>query len=273
MAERDVGGVPQGAPAAAAADPHPPGFYDRLLEAAGRDALRHLSEHDSGARPEIEREKLLARTRAVVGTILAGLTPPEEIAYGAPRPWWHPRRPQAAVWRQDPPYLDRARIEEAATLYLGLPFRSPWLDRLLVDLLMATQLFSFGQGGRTMVKSGTPRQWLQGRIYSAAFWAIVALAALTLDRWGWISSVAAATALLSAALLFILETALSVPVLLRQARLFAAICEAYRPLGGVGPLHARTFAEGVAAAAAAGVVWPKPLYRILDDIHRRGGRF
>ena len=271
LAERAVGSEPAEAPAVAAPAPQ---FYDALFEAVSRDAAAHVvAQHGGDSRPDAELERLLGRARTVVDTVRAGLTPPEELAWGKARPWRHVARPQAAVWSRTAPYLDRARIEDAVAIYLALPFRSLWLDRLLVDLLVAAQLFSFGEAAGEVVKSGTPRQWLHGRLYSFAFWTIVALTALTLYRWGWISAVPAAAAGASAALLFVLETALAIPALRRQALRFEAIRAAYRPLGSPAALDTRAYAEPIAAAASAGVRWSQPLYRLLQDIHRRGGRF
>jgi hypothetical protein len=245
------------------------GFYARLEDAVARDAGNHARQAFRGKGRVEAHEALLGRSRAVLAAVAGALTPPA----GKPRPWRHERHPMRRMLRGDPPYLDRGRLHAATAEYLALPFRSAWLDRLLVDLWVATEVYSFARGSRGVAKSGTPGQWLQGRVYAAAFYGMLALAALSLVRWGWISALVGQVLAATAAVLFAVETLLSLIPLVRQGRLFAMAARIYSSLGANGPLSAETVEGQVRAAAAAGLLWPRALNALLHDIRKRGGRF
>ena len=48
------------------------------------------------------------------------------------------------VKNKDVPYIYREFVEDAVSEYLNLPFRSKIIDRLILDLLIAMELYGFG---------------------------------------------------------------------------------------------------------------------------------
>ena len=59
--------------------------------------------------------------------------------------WQHHRDPGALIVKGKAPDIDRESVLNAADDYLALPYRSPRLERTLVDMLVATEMFAFGE--------------------------------------------------------------------------------------------------------------------------------
>ena len=57
------------------------------------------------------------------------------------------------------------------------------------------------------------------------------------------------------------------------AELLGSMVDAYRELGSAGPISVGRVRSLVDKAASIGVVWPGPLFAMLDDIGARSGRF
>ena len=58
--------------------------------------------------------------------------------------WKHEQFPLTLIRNKKAPVIDRAWLEDAARAYLESPFRSQRVDRLLVDALVATEVYGFG---------------------------------------------------------------------------------------------------------------------------------
>ena len=59
----------------------------------------------------------------------------------------------------------------------------------------------------------------------------------------------------------------------KAAKLLSEMNGVYCELAPSGPYSARHIEHRARSAADKGVVWPAPLFALLDDINNRGGRF
>jgi hypothetical protein len=59
----------------------------------------------------------------------------------------------------------------------------------------------------------------------------------------------------------------------RISTMLATMNRVYLELDAAGPVSSRNFIELARKATDAGVVWPAPLFALLDDIAARSGRF
>ena len=59
--------------------------------------------------------------------------------------WEHAREPRQLIFNDKCPFIRRDLVEGGATAYLQLPYRAPALERLLVDVLVATELYGYGK--------------------------------------------------------------------------------------------------------------------------------
>lgn len=209
--------------------------------------------------------------------------------------WLHDDKPQASIRAPKFPYMDRFGLEQDAYGYLDLPYRAPLLERTIVDLLIALELFAYSKemfeklpaGLRWLSQSPLTqkhvlRQYLGGRVFGAVLFLGPAYFAATFaprlfgeTASAWIVGILVG--------LFVLELVFStirLPFAWRYQRkskrrardLLIAMAHTYSELSGDGQISTRRLREVAARAADAGVVWPKPLFLILDDNIARSGR-
>ncbi len=192
--------------------------------------------------------------------------------------------------------MARDSLESSASAYLALPYRAPLLERTLIDVLIALEMYSYGE--EMLSPRPTYLRWLPARsplhqshalvsYLSTVFWnglILLGLAYLAMNLFAplfgttaanWISGFSIGLFLLS----FILGT-LFLPFNWRQQskgrrkvrELMMAMVRAYAELGSEGSLSTKRVREVVSKAADIGVVWPGPLYAILDDNLAKTGR-
>jgi len=172
-------------------------------------------------------------------------------------PWVHNQG--AAFINKVPgkPRLYTLDIADAAAEYVNQPLRSKTFDRILLDALIASELFSFIDDPATHdLRSG----W---RIWGFAI--NLVLAAFLV----WVSSGATWAKSISA---FLIIGPFIAPMLdkrrKRMAALVLAMADAYRTLNG--PISSLSeVRHAVDAARDKGAVWPTPLWVLLDDIQAR----
>jgi hypothetical protein len=211
------------------------------------------------------------------------------------RLWSHRSQPLYDLKIKRTPSLGRQDIEAVVGSYLRLPYRAQVIDRMLVDLLIALELYGYGDEilNPVYIKGLTPTPplkqsavlgWLTEIGVGLAIWIVVALvlwglAAIRIFPGSWLLG---ANALL--ALLFLANAAWATVFLpramlaLRNRKqailgLLTQMNSVYLELRSDGPISARHIEERARKAADAGVVWPAPLFALLDDISRRDGRF
>ncbi len=210
--------------------------------------------------------------------------------------WKHDDQPHLRITQQKFPYMDRYSIEDAATSYLALPYRAPRLERTLVDLLIALELYAYCK--EMLEKPPMGFRWLNTRA------PLTQKHVLRSYIGGWFTSglillgptylavnfgprLIGETASMWIAgtfsVLFLLDRRFSTVMLpfawhaqykaRKQTRdIMMAMAHTYGELSGDGDVSTRRLREVAVKAADQGAVWPKPLFLLLDDNVARAGR-
>jgi hypothetical protein len=191
--------------------------------------------------------------------------------------------------------MDRFGIEDAATNYLDLPYRAPYLERTIVDILIALELYVYSKemlekppvGFRWMTRSPLQqkhvlRRYIGGLITGATFFLGLAY---VFAEFGprLIGNTAASWIAGALGVLWFIDlcwSTIMLPFAWRNQRkakkqtrhLMIAMAHSYGELHGDGQASTRRLREVAVRAADQGVVWPKPLFLILDDNIARTGR-
>jgi hypothetical protein len=228
---------------------------------------------------EYERDDNIRRGLEVIETAVHAVNP-DWSNRDEPKtpPYWHHRSsPRLAGKKHGEPYIMRLDVEEAAGIYLRLPFRVDGLDRLLTDMLMAAEMFSYADEVQPQLKQKLPPllAWIWNNLKSLVVGLSVAGALLWLapnsTAMQWVSGIIAGLTLLFAAYSLIVFP-FYYPAVRAQRLKFAAtvmsMIDAYSTLGG-SPAAIPHVRKMVDRATDSGVVWPAPLMALLDDIGER----
>lgn len=214
-------------------------------------------------------------------------------AYNKPDPnfWRHDQSGIEKAKRGEGLMITRDQVEGAVADYLALPVRSEMVDRTLVDILLATELFAFASEvfGTSMfsrvgiAKGNGPLGFLVGRGCSLVVFAVpigIAVGAATMD-WlseGWLTGI-----IVTLIGFFLLETVwvtvrfpfawrAQIRHNVRIGEILSTMNGVYSEMNSTGPISARHIRERAQASSAEGVGWPAPLFVLLDDIIAREGR-
>jgi hypothetical protein len=194
------------------------------------------------------------------------------------------------------PRIDRTSLECVVGDYLGLPYRSQAMDRALVRALMAAELYAFGDEmfnektfGLFPARSPLKQThmllgYLRGNIVNGLAFGGIALLGFGLNSGGIITESAAAWIAGICGSLFLLVAATSTLALpyawFHQAKarrkvraLLMTMTTLYNEQRSDGPISAHYIRERATDASREGVVWPAPLFALLDDIIARTGRY
>jgi len=243
------------------------GYWGRLARGVTIDAAKHAEANNLSTEEWGEFHDLLSDTLNVVDAAMLAVNGGWVANNAEIKGWKHHRHVTEVALRVDAPVISRDSLEDASAAYLDLPFRSAEMDYLLVELLIACELFSYARQMSSALKRTTFWGWAKARLYSAIFWFALVLAARWLfdAKWGtvvfWIYGA---------------ESVLSTIVLFRPSKTVKLLQEmngVYCELAPSGPYSARHIEHRARTAADRGVVWPAPLFALLDDIISRGGRF
>jgi hypothetical protein len=209
--------------------------------------------------------------------------------------WKHEDQPGALIKARKFPYMDRSNVEEAATTYLDLPYRAPFLERTIVDVLIALELYAYSKemlekpmpGFSLLTRSPLMQKHALRRYVSGQFWSAVVLLGLAYlagmygsRLFGETASTWIAGILVGLWVLDLVVSTVALPFAWhaqRKARkytrdLMLAMAHTYRELSADGQVSTRRLREVAVRAADQGVVWPAPLFLILDDNIARIGR-
>jgi hypothetical protein len=126
--------------------------------------------------------------------------------------------------------------------------------------------------------------YLRGQIVNGVFFAGIAALALWANSNGWANESSAAWISGTCVSLFLLFGAISTVALpfawykqanarQRVAKLLSTMATIYNELRSDGPISAQYIRDRATNAAQEGVVWPAPLFALLEDITSRTGRF
>jgi hypothetical protein len=211
--------------------------------------------------------------------------------------FWNTRdRPFDRIKANNVPNIDRSSLEGVVDDYLALPYRSRALDRLLVRVLVAMEFYAygdemmnpkyslFGMHPSPLMQTHVLLAYLGGLLFNAVFFGGTAALALWAASQGWIGGTAAGWTAGICVALFLLLSAIStfaLPFSWRaqiKARqkvrdLLLAMNTIYDELRSDGPISAQHIRDRANSAAQIGVVWPAPLFAMLDDAVARTGRF
>jgi hypothetical protein len=201
--------------------------------------------------------------------------------------WRHEMNPRLQLERGKQPYINRKAIEEVATSYLQLPYRSQLVDRTLIDILIGMEMYAFGvESLHWMPTSPLQQRHILRQFISVMLWASILLLVpsyliftylpplIGRSPAGWISDILIALFFLFAAIItFTLPFAWRNQVIARSKvrKMIDATVYAYAELQSDSVVSAARVRQVVQQAADAGVLWPSPLYAVLDDNIRRDG--
>jgi len=211
------------------------------------------------------------------------------------RLWSHRHQALNEVRSKKVPQLDRSEIEACVGRYLKLPFRAQEIDRLLVDLLVATELFAYGElmllapsipgfGSTSPLKRRPILEWVANAVLTIVIWLAIAaglwgLSLVHLIPESWLVGPNVVLGVL--AFVSIAWSTLTLPrtwwlVHKGKAKVLSLLDlmnGVYFELSSNGPISGRHIDQQARTASNAGVVWPAPLFALLDDINGRTGRF
>lgn len=192
------------------------------------------------------------------------------------------------------PEFSRYEIEQAAGAYIKGRVKTPTVDRLFVDLLIALEFAQFADSqinaphipvlAPSVLKRKPIVEWFLNRIVAAVlglvgysiFWGLSVIGVFPED-WLWLVGLILVG-------LFLLEAAWAAIVLpkfwltVRKVQrnvgeVLNQMSGTYAALASDGPISAQHVKGLVDRSTEAGVVWPAPLHVLLEDITARGGRF
>ena len=119
--------------------------------------------------------------------------------------WYHKSHVRLAGKKRPGPYITANETQEAAANYLHLPYRVPALDRILVDMLMASEMFAFADEVQPILNKKLPLLlgWLLNNILSVVIGCAIAAFCFWIGDGGsvmnWIGEIVLALTLLSTA--------------------------------------------------------------------------
>lgn len=194
------------------------------------------------------------------------------------------------------PRIDRMSLECVVGDYLALPYRSQAMDRVLVRALIAAELYAFGDEmlnektfGLFPARSPMKQHhmllgYLRGQLVNAFTFGGIAVLGFGLSSGNIISESVAwwiAGICVSLFLFFAAMSTMALPFLwFNQAKarrrvrdLLATMTTLYNEQRSDGPISAHYVRERASDASRQGVVWPAPLFALLDDIISRSGRY
>ncbi len=210
-------------------------------------AAQRYVEDCGGDIAEFETSSLAGM--GVVETLQFGLTDRRAFStYDRNTKFWnHVDRPADRVMAGNAPYMNREVIDAAARSYLQLPYRASGLERVLVDVVMATEVLGY----------------LDEQIGNKA----KAILSITLDHGRPVP------VLLLPPTSRIFRGAKGARAVAETAvrKRIIALQEAYNELTGSGPVSAKRVREAAGIACEVGIAWPSSLYALLDDNLRRSG--
>jgi hypothetical protein len=209
----------------------------------------------------------------------------------------HDPDPIAQLEAKKCPGWDKESLASVAGEYLALPFRCQVIDRFLVRVLVGTEMYGFGNSVLNPSEYeyfDTFRNLRLGHltrifVYTNVFWAVlfcgISALGLILNFVGAISGQSAWRIALSCGVLFLIFALKSVFIDFPRAyrnqsemmgkimNMLHEMARLYHEVSLDGPMSAAYLRDRAFEVAKLNVVWPAPLFAVLDDIIARGGRF
>ena len=195
------------------------------------------------------------------------------------KPWFHRVRPTLIRKTHGEPYINLADTQAAASGYLQLKFRVDRLDRLLVDMLIAAEMFTYADtpGIQAELRRILPHplKWILSNVTTLIGGAALAAAILWVTSSStvgdWVAAIIFGIAFLLSAFSLI-GFPFYYPQIRKQSAAvrgcLATMSDTYLALDGQ-PTSVKHLAALIEKAAQAGVVWPSQLYVLMEDIEGR----
>ncbi|UPK31865.1 hypothetical protein IVB18_05375 [Bradyrhizobium sp. 186] len=270
-----------------------PGLYGFLLKRMAKAASDYALPNK--ADPRDFEESVLNAALEIVRSLRFAF-----VRYGSDSPspnfWDSNANPLDKIRAKQVPYIDRSQLEGVVGNYLALPYRCQALERFLVRALIAMELYAFGDEmlneetfglfpARSPLKQRHPLlRYLKGQFINSVFFGGIAGLALWASSSGWIGVNAAEWIMGVCGFLFLAFASMSTFALpfwwyaqamarRRVRKLLAAMSTLYNEQRSDGPISAQYVRDRASEAAKQGVIWPAPLFALLDDIISRTGRF
>jgi hypothetical protein len=266
----------------------------RLIEELTLDASAKVRENHPHRHDELDR--LLEETRVLVFDLMYAATSHEEdwekrelLQF-----WSHNINPGNAIKNKSYKLMQRNDVERVASRYLNGSVRGQLFDRTLVDMLLAFEVYQFGDEmfhpfRMPGLPVRSPMKWphplwafirdtfivsiVLGGVGSAASWA---MSNYYIGNWGnWIIGICI--------ILWLLNTGLQIVLMpwvwsrwakarRTTRKLIEAMLTTYSQMQSDSVISAQHVLDSVKASAVVGVVWPSPVFVLLEDVVKRGGR-
>ena len=191
--------------------------------------------------------------------------------------WNHKGQVRLAGKKRLEPYITVNETQEAAAAYLRLSYRVAALDRILLDMLVASEMFAFADEMRPILNRKLPLLlgWLLNNVFSLIMGSAIAAFCFWIGDGGtvmnWIGGIILALTLLGTAWSLIAYPFFYPKVKAQHKQIegtIGAMFEAYAALAG-SPASTRHIDEMLSKATDKGVVWPSQLMVLMEDIRAR----
>jgi hypothetical protein len=270
----------------------PFGLYGFLLQKIAKAALDYALPRQID--PRDFEESHLSQAVGIVRSLRFAF-----IRYGSdnssPNFWDLNANPLEKIRAKQVPYIDRSELEAVVGEYLALPYRAQALDRFLVRALIAAELYAFGDEMLNEETFGFPArsplkqrhallQFLRGQFFNCVIFGGIAAIAFWASSSGLIGQSTAEWIAGVCGFLFVTFASVSTFALpfwwyaqamarRRVRKLLGTMSTLYNEQKSDGPISAQYVRDRAVDAAKEGVVWPAPLFALLDDLISRAGRF
>jgi len=195
--------------------------------------------------------------------------------------WYHQGRVRLAGKKRLTPYITVNETQEAVATYLDLPYRVPALDRILVDMLMASEMFAFADEVQPILNKKLPLLlgWLLNNILSVLIGGGIAALCFWIGDGGtvlnWVGGIILALTLLGTAWSLIAYPFYYPKVRAHHKKVegaISAMLDAYAAIAG-SPASTKHIGEMLAKATDKGAVWPSQLMVLMEDVTARSATF
>lgn len=265
----------------------------RLLDELTKEAVKSVDDADYDKELHLQ-QKLVDADSLVTELMHAAMSHEQEYAKREqPDFWRHAIEPFYEIKNKTYKVMVKASVEGAADFYLQQPLRHALFDRTLVDMLLALELYQYademihpmsvpGLPPRSPLKQPHPLWSLvQGialvtvLLGGAAWFVSTAMSSILGNSVGWIIFACGALWTLCVAWSFVALPSVWTRHFAARRKALAlldAMLTTYAQMKSDSVISAQHILNSANQSAAQGVVWPSPLFVLLEDVIRRGGR-
>jgi hypothetical protein len=266
----------------------------RILDELTKDAVSKISETDPRRFRDIEdkiyeAEELVNQIAYAATSYESDWDKREQVDF-----WRHAVHPEYEIKNKTYKLNFKNEVEGVASFYVSQPLRSQVLDRAIVDMLIALELYQFademihpyvipGLPTRSPLKQPHPL-WVfirDNAIVTAVLggigWAAAAaMADYRIGAWGsWVIGICVILWIINA-----VWSVIALPFVWKRwaaarkktLELLQGMLNTYQHMQSDSVISANHVLDSVKATGNIGVVWPSPLYVVLEDVITRGGK-